>query len=187
MTAFLVTSLFAWVLSFQNTISRYLFAWGRDGILPSALGRVDGIHQAPRVACRSYSGVALVVIVLSGLFGLDPYSILYSWLAAASALGVLIVQLMVCLAIIRFFRADMHGTSLWQRLLAPALATAGLGVCLVIALTNLSLLTGDESWRVWLIPGAFVLVGVLGWVRAQHMKSTRPEAYNRLAASVLAE
>jgi len=28
---------------------------------------------------------------------------------------------------------------------------------------------------------------VLGWIRAQNMKSTRPEAYNRLAESVLAE
>jgi amino acid transporter len=187
MNAFLVTSLFACVLSFQNTISRYLFAWGRDRILPQRLGQVDGRHQSPRLACRLQTAIALATIVLSGLFGLDPYSILYSWLAAASALGILIVQILVCLAIVWFFRIEPHGTSPWQRLIAPILAAGGLGTCLLIALSNLSLLTGDETWRVWLIPGAFVLAGMFGWIRAQHMKSVSPESYSRLASSTLAD
>jgi hypothetical protein len=38
-----------------------------------------------------------------------------------------------------------------------------------------------------LIPGAFVLAGMFGWIRAQHMKSVSPESYSRLASSTLAD
>ncbi|PWJ84558.1 amino acid/polyamine/organocation transporter (APC superfamily) [Pseudaminobacter salicylatoxidans] len=185
MTALLVTSLFACVLSFQNTISRYLFALGRDGLLPKALGQTDTAYQAPRLACRSYTAFALVSICVAGIVGLDPYAILYSWLAASSALGVLIVQVLVCLSIIRFFRTNPHETTVWQNLLAPMIATISLGGFLILALTNLPLLTGDETWRVWLIPGAFVLVGLLGWGRSLQVKATDPAAYNQLAWSHL--
>lgn len=185
MTIFLVTSLFACVLSFQNTISRYIFAWGRDGLFPRVLGRTDDVHQSPRLACRLYTAIALAAVLLSGLMGLDPYAILYSWLAASSALGVLIVQILVCLAVVRFFRADSRGTTAWQNLVAPLLAMISLGGFLVIALSNLSLLTGNETWRVWLIPGAFVLVGVLGWLRSVQVRSSDPAAYARLAQSSL--
>jgi len=101
---------------------------------------------------------------------LDPYTILYSWLAAASALGILIVQLLVCVAIVRFFSVDRRGTTVWQNRFSPILAIAGLGGFLLLALTNLSLLTGDETWRVWLIPTAIVVVAMLGWWRSHQVE-----------------
>jgi amino acid transporter len=163
MTALLVTSLFAAALSFQNTISRYLFALGRDGLLPKALGTTDPVHRSPRLACRSYTVGALIFTGIAAVLQLDPYTILYSWLAAASALGILVVQLLVCIAILRFFRADRRGTTVWQSLLSPILSVIGLGGFTLLALANLSLLTGDQSWRVWLIPIAVGIVALLGW------------------------
>ena len=103
---------------------------------------------------------------ISVLLNLDPYTILYSWLAAAAALSILVVQILVCVAILRFFSKDQRGTSLWQNRISPILAIIGLGGFTLIALSNLSLLTGDESWRVWLIPVAIVVLGVLGWWRS---------------------
>ena len=166
MTALLITSLFAAALSFQNTISRYLFALGRDGLLPKALGNADSVHRSPKFASHSYTLVAVVFVGISVLLNLDPYTILYSWLAAAAALSILVVQILVCVAILRFFSKDQRGTSLWQNRISPILAIIGLGGFTLIALSNLSLLTGDESWRVWLIPVAIVVLGVLGWWRS---------------------
>lgn len=170
MTALLVTSLFAAALSFQNTISRYLFALGRDGLLPKALGTTDAVHRSPRLACRSYSIVALITIAISALLSLDPYTILYSWLAAGSALGILVVQVLVCISIIRFFGADRRGTTAWQSLISPMISIGGLGGFLVLALTNLTLLTGDETWKVWLLPSSFVVVALLGWWRSRQLE-----------------
>lgn len=170
MTALLVTSLFAAALSFQNTISRYLFALGRDGLLPKALGSTDPVHRSPRLACRSYTIGALIFIGIAAALQLDPYTILYSWLAAASALGILVVQLLVCVAIVRFFSADRRGTTVWQSRFSPILSIVGLGGFLLLALTNLSLLTGDQTWRVWLIPIAIVVVALLGWWRSRQVE-----------------
>jgi len=181
MTALLITSLFAAALSFQNTISRYLFALGRDGLLPKALGSTDPVHQSPRLACRSYTIGALVFIGIAAALQLDPYTILYSWLAAASALGILVVQLLVCVAIVRYFNADQRGTTLWQSRISPILSIVGLGGFLLLALTNLSLLTGDQSWRVWLIPAAIAVVGLLGWWRSRQVEVN---VSNSLAAVV---
>lgn len=175
MTALLVTSLFAAALSFQNTISRYLFALGRDGLLPKSLGSTDPVHRSPRLACRSYTAIALIFIAIATLLRLDPYTILYSWLAAASALGILLVQVLVCVSIIRFFGANRRGTTVWQSLISPVIAIVGLGGFVLLALTNLSLLTGDQTAKVWLIPSATVVVALLGWWRSHQLDTGLPE------------
>ncbi len=46
----IITSSFACQLAFFNTASRYLFALGRERLLPSALGRTHGKHKTPHVA-----------------------------------------------------------------------------------------------------------------------------------------
>ena len=48
----IVTSLFAAQLAVFNVAARYLFALGRDGVLPRALGRTHGRLQTPHVAER---------------------------------------------------------------------------------------------------------------------------------------
>jgi len=181
MTALLVTSLFAAALSFQNTISRYLFALGRDGLLPKALGSADPVHRSPRFACRSYSVGALVFIGIAAALQLDPYTILYSWLAAGSALGILVVQLLVCVAIVRFFSADQRGTTVWQNRFSPILSIIGLGGFLLLALANLSLLTGDQTWKVWLLPISIGVVALLGWWRSRQVELN---VSNSLASAV---
>lgn len=174
MTALLVTSLFACVLAFQNTISRYLFALGRDGLLPKALGTTDPIHQAPRRACRSYTVGAFSLVGLAALLQLDPYTVLYSWLSAGSAVGILIVQLLVCLAILKFFAVDRRDATLWQSRVSPIASIIGLGGFLLLALSNLPLLTGNDTWKVWLIPGAFLAVGILAWRRSTQVSPQEP-------------
>jgi len=149
-------------LSFQSTIGRYLFAWGREGLLPRALGRVHASYQSPIVACRTQSVVAAVAIGAGALLRLDPYTVLYSWLAAAAAIGILTVQILVCLSVVAFFRRNPQETTLWNRLWAPLLSGAGLAAILLLALINLPMLAGSGSRLVWTLPGAFVAAALIG-------------------------
>ena len=52
MQGLLVASLFACALSFHNTLNRYLFAAGREGLLWRGLGRTHRDHHSPLVRRR---------------------------------------------------------------------------------------------------------------------------------------
>ena len=50
MEMLMITSLFAAILSFQNTLSRYFFALGREGILWSGFAKLHPKQQSPYIA-----------------------------------------------------------------------------------------------------------------------------------------
>ena len=54
-TVLFMTSLFAAMISFHNAVARYMFALGRERVLPGALGRTEPRSGAPRVASLSQS------------------------------------------------------------------------------------------------------------------------------------
>lgn len=49
---FLITSIFAAMLSFHNAVARYFFSLGREGVLPGRLGRTHDRHTARRMSAR---------------------------------------------------------------------------------------------------------------------------------------
>ena len=65
----IITGAFACSLAFWNTSNRYMFAMGREGILPRVLGRTHAKHKSPFVA-------TLVMLVFSvavfSLFAFGP-------------------------------------------------------------------------------------------------------------------
>ena len=110
MNALLITSLFACVLSFHNTLNRYFFALGREGLAPKALGKVHPAHGSPYVAGALQSAIAAIVLALFILAGADPYTVVFSWMSALAVIGILAVQALVSVAIILFFRRTHNGT-----------------------------------------------------------------------------
>jgi amino acid transporter len=74
------TSLFAALLSFHNAVARYMFALGREGVIPSAFGRVHPRTGAPWIASLSQSILALSVVGIFALAGADPVLQLFTWL-----------------------------------------------------------------------------------------------------------
>jgi hypothetical protein len=97
-----------------------------------------------------------------------------------SSLGILVVQVMVSIAVIVFFRQDTHGVSVWHRLIAPALSIAGLGTCLVLMASHLALVSGSDSRIVNSFPSLLALIGAIGFDFAIWVKSQRPEIYANL-------
>jgi amino acid transporter len=180
MELLLLTSLFASILAFHNTIARYLFALGRDRLLPAPLGSVDGHSGVPTVAAMTQSVGAAVLVLLFGFSGADPYTLVFSWLSAFATIGILVVQLMVAVSAWRFFRENDHGVGFFRRAVAPVLSAAGLAVWLALVCLNLQLLSGSESTTIQTFPFLILGIGVIGALAAARMRQRRPQDYARL-------
>jgi len=154
-----VSSLFAGLLAFQNANARYVFALGRAGVLPSALGRTNK-SGAPVGGVIVTSVVAILVILLFVVQNLDPVLNLFFWMSAITAIAVMVVEILVSLAVIRYFMAN-PGTHWFKAIVAPALSALALGVGLYLLMSRFNLLSGlapspEESGNAWSLTS-------LGW------------------------
>lgn len=118
--ALLLTSLFAALLAFHNAITRYVFAGGREGVLPRLFGNTVG--GAPRNASFAQSALALGVILTYAFAGWDPLVQLFYWGSTTGGLGILLLVTLASIAVIGYFAKDKHGENVWRRILAPLLA-----------------------------------------------------------------
>jgi Amino acid permease len=65
--------------SFHNTTARYFYSLGREGLLPSALGRTHHKFKSPHIASIVQSVIAAIIIILFALLtgSNDPASQAY--------------------------------------------------------------------------------------------------------------
>ena len=162
MEILVISSLFAGLLAFQNAGSRYFFALGRGGVLPAALGKVNG-RGAPQGGVFATSALALIVMVAFAIAGLDPILNLFFWMSSITAVSVMAVEILVSIAIFRFFRKE-GGGNVWKTTIAP-LASAVLltgGMYLVMARFNLLSGLAAEGVDPSLPESSFAL-SPLGW------------------------
>jgi amino acid transporter len=114
----IITSSFACQLAFFNTAARYLFALGRERLLPSALGRTHGAAVVLAVVLALY----ILGFVISDPSTIAALTKLATWSPLLGVFGILGVQALVSFAIVRYIwtvdRAPVH---LWRTLVAPLL------------------------------------------------------------------
>ncbi len=183
MSWLVISSLFAGLLAFQNSASRYLFALGRAGALPSTLAAVNG-RKAPAVASGVTSLVTGAVIVVFALAHLDPVLNLFYWGAGLAVIAIVVVEILVCAAVVVFFRREPAGSGTWSSVIAPVLAGLGLLLGLYLLASRFGLLAGTvrdgvdpttqpwglnaTGWGLVLLPFVVFAVGtVLGRVRGR--------------------
>lgn len=160
-----ILSFLALFVGFQSLISRYVFALGRAGVLPSALGRADRRGTPVRASVV----VTVCIAIVLGAFtfsGADPFTITYAWLVGLGTVGLLTALIVVSAAIFVFFARTHLETSVWSTKIAPALALIGFLWVLVVAFQNYTILGGTEDsarWLLVLIP----IAAILGWVIAE--------------------
>ena len=174
--ALFVTSILAAMISFHNTTARYMFALGREQVLPAALGRTARHSGAPRNASLLQSTIGLAVIILYATAGWDPIVQLFYWCSTCGGLGVLLLLAATSTAVIAYFTRRRTGHSRWQRLIAPLGATAALTITAVLAVRNLATLLGVAADHplTWAIPAGFgIAYGLL-------LKTSRPEVYRAI-------
>jgi amino acid transporter len=173
-----VTSLVAAMISFHNTTARYMFALGRERVLPAALGRTSRTGS-PVVGSLIQTVIGFVVIVLYGLTGADPLIKLFFWCGTSGGLGVLFLIATTSVSVVVFFLRTRNDENLWRRLIAPALASVALLVVVYLALSNFATLLGVAPYDPlrWLIPVIYLVVAVLGIGWGLTLRSRRPEVY----------
>lgn len=167
MNVLLVTSTFAVVLAFHNTLSRYMFALARSGVLPAALERTHPRSQSPHRSSLIGSIVTITVLAAFMLAKADPFAQLYAWLVGVGTLGVVLLQAATAVAVVVFFlRKRRDEFRVWTTAVAPGLGAAGLFVAAYLAIDNWEILTGATSGLPKYLPWLIALAALLGLVWA---------------------
>jgi len=177
-----ITSLFAALISFHNTASRYLFALGRERVLPAKLGQTSGRTGAPYYGSLAISGLGLLAIVLFAGAGLDPLADMFYILAQYGTLGVLMLLAITSFSVIAYFRRNPNTETPWRRVVAPAIGGVFLTVILVLVLDQYGSLLGLPPGHVlnWLLPVSFVVAAGLGALWGLHLRNNRPDVYRNI-------
>ena len=97
-----ISAIIAVLLAIHTANFRLLYALGRDGLLPRALGRTHDIHKTPHIAIIVYSIGTLIVGGIAGV-AWGPMSA-FGNIGYLSSLGMLPVFIMTNLALIVFMR-----------------------------------------------------------------------------------
>jgi amino acid transporter len=172
------TGTIAAAIAFHQAIARYLFALGREGVVARMFGRTT-IKGAPRNASLAQTVLALVVLIAYAVAGWDPLNHLFYWGSTTGGLGVLLLYSLTSIAVVAFFAHDHRGEGLWQRRIAPLIATVILLPLSWFAIANLPGLFGVDSGtgpaRVVPVAGLLIFVGGVAW--GLHLKRTNPLVY----------
>ncbi|MCO1656138.1 APC family permease [Pseudonocardia humida] len=176
MSWLVVSSLFAGLLAFQNCSARYFFSLGRAGVLPAALHRTNG-RGAPATGSIATSVLTGLVIVVFALAGLDPVLNLFYWTSGLAVISVVVVEILVCVAVLAYFGRSGRERHWWSTTAAPILAGLGLLTGLYLLISRFGLLAGtvpdgvDPSttpwtlsatgWTLVLLPFVVLVAGVV--------------------------
>ncbi len=186
----LVTSLFAAVTAFHNSISRYLMALGREWVIWKNLGAVSE-NGAPVMASLFQScfgfialSAALVAQILSGYDDSFPSAIVFSWMSNAGGFGLVFLLLITSVSVYFYFRKHTGLYPVFVTKIAPTIAIIGFGTMFVLILANFENLIGDaELWYlVFVIPTIILLCGVAGFVRGELLKRSHPQIYSNIGS-----
>ncbi|MBG0569174.1 APC family permease [Actinoplanes sp. NEAU-A11] len=177
------TGTLAAAIAFHNAITRYMFALGREGVLPRVFGHTT-LKGAPRKASLAQTVVALVVLIGYALAGWDPLVQLFYWGSTAGGFGVLLLYTVTSVSVVAFFARGARGEGLWQRLIAPLIATAILLFVTYLAITNLPTLFGVDpgTGPARVVPLAFLVVFAAGTVWGLILRHTKPTVYRGIGS-----
>lgn len=186
----LVTSLFAAVTAFHNSISRYLMALGREEVIWKKLGIVSS-NGAPISASLVQSIFGFVVIVaalamqlITGYDDTYPSAIVFSWMSNAGGFGLVFLLLTTSISVFFYFRKREGLYPAFVTKIAPAIAIVGFGIMFALILANFENLIGDADlwYLVFIIPSIILLCGVAGFIRGEILKRSKPHIYANIGS-----
>ncbi|WP_234377077.1 APC family permease [Streptomyces sp. TP-A0356] len=168
MQVLLCTSLFGALLGLHTAANRYLFALGRERVLPAALSRTHRRHGSPHLASLTQIAVTALVCAAFALAGAHPYTNLATTMLGFGTVGIVALQAAVSLSVVVFFRADSQ-RHWWRTIVAPLLAAVGLVGTLVLLLSKFALVTGSTSPFVNRLPWLLVVIAVGGYLHGRRL------------------
>lgn len=176
-----LTSSFAAVLGLFNNSARYLYALGRDGMLPRALAQTHPQHHSPHIAGWVLTAALLIVCVLAVLAGLDPLTNVSTALVGLGSVGLMALLAITALTIPIFFaRRRMFGLAVT---IAPAAGGLVIAAATVLAFLNYSVLTGVDSAVINRLPYVLIALAAFGACQALWLRRKNPALYLRIAST----
>ncbi|MEU4423652.1 APC family permease [Actinoplanes sp. NPDC024001] len=177
--AMLVAGVLAGLLALHHAIARYLYAMGRERVLPGVLGHTGRRTGAPRAASLTQSLIAGAALAGAWAAGADPGAGAGRWLIVSGALCLLVLLVVVSLAALLHLNRVPGQEGAWTRFFAPVLSTVSLASLGYLALLNLPGLVGmpDGHVLIWAVPGGLAGCLVLGLAHAAVLRAGNPVGY----------
>ncbi len=180
---------FACAMAFHNAASRYMYALGREGILPGGLGKTHKKHGSPYIASYVQTGIAISWILGFWFLHKDPYLDVFVLLAVLGTFSLLIVQTITMAAVFNYFHLHHPEEKMWRTKVAPILGGVGmLGVVIMMSL-NLDSAAGPAATSLLfkLIPYIAAALFITGAGQALYLRKTNPLKYETIGHVVLAD
>lgn len=182
MMILLLVSLFAAMLAFHNSATRYLYALGRARILPSVLSRTRS-NGAPVIAGAVQALFGAVVAGLFALAGLDPIETLVPAMLGFGTLCVLALQMLAALSIVVWFRRTQD-PRWWSTFIAPGIGFLGLAAIVALAVFNFGVVAGSTNTLILLLPLLLAVAVIGGLIYGAILRARKPDVYDALATDL---
>jgi amino acid transporter len=189
----MITGSLACGMAFHNCAARYMYALGREGVLPSlknTVGRTHERHGSPHIAGLVQTIVSAVLIAAFWIAGKDPYAGLYVLLAILGTMSILVVQAVCSFAVLAYFRTHHPESRHWfKTFTAPLVGGLAMLAVVVLLVSNMGVAAGTESGSLVLkgTPWIVALIAAAGIGYAQYLKRRDPTRYALLGRTVLEE
>lgn len=191
----LTTGSFACGMAFHNCAARYLYAIGREDVVPGlarTLGATHRAHGSPYIAGFVQTAIATVIVLLFAVTGRDPYTGLYGLMALLGTTAILIVQALAAFSVVSYFHVlKCHPeTANWFRtLVAPLLGGLGMLAVIYLLVKNASFAAGTAATDPIFasIPYVVGAVGLGGVALALALRKWSPARYANVGRTVLEE
>ncbi|WP_220183347.1 APC family permease [Sphaerisporangium album] len=191
----ILTGSFACSMAFHNCASRYLYALGRENLVPGTartLGRTHPSHGSPHIAGFVQTAISVVLVLAFFFTGMDPYVHMYTLLAVLGTLAILIVQSLCSFAVIGYFHVKKkhpETANVWRTLVAPLAGGIAMLYVVFLLFQNQEAAAGAASDALLfrLIPWIVLAFAVLGVGLALYLKTRNPAKYDIIGRIVLEE
>jgi amino acid transporter len=182
MSLLFISSVFAALLAFHNAVARYLFALGREGLVPAALGRTHRVHLSPHVGSLSQTALAVIIVLLFVITGQDPVLALFTWLTQLGTLAIIVLMAIASFAVVAFFAGNRGlDDNPLRTTVAPIVGGVAMTAVAIYAASQFGLLIGNPASPLrWLLPALIVVAAVAGVGTALALRSRSPQLYAQM-------
>jgi amino acid transporter len=146
MSLLFISSVFAALLAFHNAVAQYLYALGREGLVPARLGRTNTKHLSPHTGSLSQSILAFVIVLIFVITGQDPVLALFTWLTQLGTLAIIVLMALASFAVVAFFAPDRDlDRNVARTTVAPIVGGVAMTAVAIYAASQFRLLIGNPQ------------------------------------------